>query len=212
MSPIDEDPPRPDDDPPGGDARAEALGRAIKVIRTGLGLGRPELAERAGLSYSYLAEIENGKKQASSAALHAIAIALAMSPSELLAASEEWAARLAGDELSTTRFEGMPRELASPLLDADRTFESRPAARGEARQLGARERALRWFRDDTATRVWNRSGIEPSSSGKGRRRTARSSKDAELEATLDRLRELMRHLSSEDRERVLDLARRLAEG
>ena len=210
MDPSADDPSSPND-PPGDDPRAAALGRAIKVIRTGLGLGRPELAERAKLSYSYLAEIENGKKQASSSALHAIARALAMSPSELLAAAEEWAVRLAGDEVGATPLREILAEsrTVSPLTnDLDARQFRLPAA---SPRLGARERALRWFREDTATRVWNRSEIEPSSADATKRRARRAAKDDDLEATLERLHDLLRRLSPEDRERVLDLARRLAE-
>ena len=43
---------------------AEALGRTIKVIRTDQGIERRELAERAGISYSYITEIENGQQAA----------------------------------------------------------------------------------------------------------------------------------------------------
>ena len=52
----------PPDDQTGEDPIGEGLGRAIRVLRTARDLGRRELAERAGLSYSYLAEIENGDK------------------------------------------------------------------------------------------------------------------------------------------------------
>lgn len=207
MEPRDDGPSSPPD-PPGDGTHAEALGRAIKVIRTGLGIGRPELASRAGFSYSYLAEIENGKKQAGSSALHAIAKALGMSPSELLAAAEEWERRLAGDEVGATpmRAAELDGTLRGPLMDAalEPTY-----ARRAPDPAGARARALRWFGEDTATRVWNRAEIESSSA---RRRARRAAPDAELDAVLEHLRALLRDLSPEDRERVLDLARRLADG
>ena len=70
---------RPDPgDPPEGSAFALALGRAIKVLRTLQGIDRKDLADRAGLSYSYLAEIENGKKSPSASAQKAIADALGL--------------------------------------------------------------------------------------------------------------------------------------
>jgi transcriptional regulator with XRE-family HTH domain len=65
------------------------VGTAIKLRRTELGLGRRELAERAGLSYPYVSEIENGKKQGSQASLRAIAEALGLRPYELLAWGED---------------------------------------------------------------------------------------------------------------------------
>lgn len=66
----------------------EALGRAIQTTRTGRGISRRELAERAGISYPYLSEIENGKKRASSAALIEIAAVLGLRPHHLLEMAE----------------------------------------------------------------------------------------------------------------------------
>jgi transcriptional regulator with XRE-family HTH domain len=66
----------------------DALGRTIKVARTDLGIERAELAERAGISYSYLAAIENGQKQPSSQVLLAIAESLGLRSHELLDSAE----------------------------------------------------------------------------------------------------------------------------
>ena len=66
----------------------EALGRTIQVLRTDQSLDRKELADRAGISYSYLAAIENGKKPPSSKVLFAIADALGLRSHELLASVE----------------------------------------------------------------------------------------------------------------------------
>jgi transcriptional regulator with XRE-family HTH domain len=65
------------------------VGTVIKLRRTELGLSRRELAERAGLSYPYVAELENGAKQGSPRALEAIATALELRPAELLAWSDD---------------------------------------------------------------------------------------------------------------------------
>lgn len=73
-----------------GPAVWEALGRAIKVERVARGWERKELAERAGLSYPYLSEIETGKKRPSWGALNAIGEALGLRPSQLLEAAETW--------------------------------------------------------------------------------------------------------------------------
>lgn len=67
----------------------EALGRTIHVLRTDQGIDRRELADRIGISYSYLAGIENGKKQPSSWVMLALAEALGLRSHELLAAAEE---------------------------------------------------------------------------------------------------------------------------
>ena len=66
----------------------EALGRTIQVLRTDQSLDRKDLADRAGISYSYLAAIENGKKPPSSRVLFAIARALGLHSHELLASVE----------------------------------------------------------------------------------------------------------------------------
>ena len=66
----------------------QGLGLAVQVLRTELGLGRKDLAERAGLSYSYLSEIENGAKQPSSKALILLAKALGLNLYQLIAAAE----------------------------------------------------------------------------------------------------------------------------
>ena len=66
----------------------EALGHTIKVGRTDLGIERAELAERAGISYSYLAAIENGQKQPSSQVLLALAEALGLRSHELMRSAE----------------------------------------------------------------------------------------------------------------------------
>jgi DNA-binding XRE family transcriptional regulator len=71
----------------------EALGRAIRVLRTERGLERKDLAEAAGLSYPYLSEIETGRKRASSKALFVIAEALGVRPSELLALGDRYGGR-----------------------------------------------------------------------------------------------------------------------
>ena len=70
------------------EAHDVAVGRAIRVIRTEHGMTRKGLAERSGLSYPYISEIETGKKSPSSKALRSIADAIGIPPHELLAAAE----------------------------------------------------------------------------------------------------------------------------
>ena len=81
----------------------EVLGRAIKVVRTEQGIERRELAERAGISYSYLAEIENGNKPPSSDVLLAICQALGLRPSELHAAADSLPDRTMWESRSSLR-------------------------------------------------------------------------------------------------------------
>lgn len=81
----------PTDDESGAEAPAtfeEALGKAIAIRRLELGLKRNDLRDRSGLSYPYIAELENGAKRASSNSLTALAAALGLSVSELVARAE----------------------------------------------------------------------------------------------------------------------------
>lgn len=62
----------------------ESFGERLKRLRLEAGLGRPELAERAGVPYSTLAEIENtGKESTRAEYLVALADALGVSAREL---------------------------------------------------------------------------------------------------------------------------------
>lgn len=102
----------------------DALGRTIKVARTDLGIGRKDLAETAGISYSYLAAIENGRKQPSSQVLLAIADALGLRTHELLESAEGRRVR------SLRATEQYPRWLAgaSPAPGPPRAATLRAAA------------------------------------------------------------------------------------
>jgi transcriptional regulator with XRE-family HTH domain len=71
-------------------ARRAALGKAIRLHRVERDVSRGELAEEAGLSYTYVSEIENGTKQASSKALHRVAEALGLEAHELMASAATW--------------------------------------------------------------------------------------------------------------------------
>lgn len=56
----------------------------IREIRDALGMTGEQLAEKAGLSRSYLTEIENGTKTANTRRLEAIARALGVQPEDLI--------------------------------------------------------------------------------------------------------------------------------
>src|SRR5687768_8677831 len=88
----------------GGGPTPEALGRTIKLIRTRQSIGRAELAELAELSYPYVSEIENGKKEPSTRALGQIATALGLRVHELLAYAE-------AEEESSGLGAGEPRDV-----------------------------------------------------------------------------------------------------
>jgi transcriptional regulator with XRE-family HTH domain len=117
---------------------AEALGRTIKVIRTDLGIERRDLAERAGISYSYITEIENGNKPPSSSVLNPIASALGMRMSQLIEAAE---ARMDSQEaqLSLPSPSEEPFGFFAPESSAPRgvatSYAMQPSLRGPNRDL-----------------------------------------------------------------------------
>jgi transcriptional regulator with XRE-family HTH domain len=186
---------------------AAALGRAIKVFRTGLGIGRRELAGAADLSYSYLTEIENGKKQASATAQKAIAAALGMSVSKLLAAAEQWAAQLAAEREGESAGQAIDyvARSAPPEPDLHRKLGLEPPA-GGLRDQGARRRQLRWFNTSA------RRAAGPEDAASADEEAASAAELRSVESCLAELRLLLSRMEAGDRERVVDLARRLVRG
>lgn len=170
------------DEPGYSPAFAKALGREIKVMRTDLGIERREFAERAGISYSYITEIENGNKPPSSSVLEDIASALGMRMSQLIQAAEE---RMDKAELEQER---------SALSDVE-IFQSSP-------QLAVEESPAPLDRLPLQLRATlpSRYAMRPSLRGPNRN----------LRAALMELEELLRNMATEDVERLLDYARRLA--
>ncbi len=63
---------------------AEELGRTIRLLRIDRRLERRDLADQAGISYSYLSAIENGGKSPSARLLYTLARALGVRDDELL--------------------------------------------------------------------------------------------------------------------------------
>ncbi len=70
----------------------ESVGKAIELSRRYQDKSRRDLARASGISYSYLSEIETGRKGPSAEALLAIANALGLTPSQLLGEAESWLA------------------------------------------------------------------------------------------------------------------------
>jgi transcriptional regulator with XRE-family HTH domain len=75
------------------DKRSErwGLGDAIRLRREEIGLSRREVAQRAGLSYPYLSELETGKKRGSPDSIRSVAKALGLGQDELWARADELA-------------------------------------------------------------------------------------------------------------------------
>ena len=169
------------DEPGYSPAFAKALGREIKVMRTDQGIERREFAERAGISYSYITEIENGNKPPSSSVLEDIASALGMRMSQLIQAAEE---RMDTAELEQER--SAPHE--AQMLQSSLALHGGTTITPEQLNLQLRSALPRRY------------AMRPSLRGPNRN----------LRAALMELEELLRNMATEDVERLLDYARRLA--
>ena len=106
----------------------EALGRAIKVARTEQGLSRKELAQRAEVSYPYVADIESGRGRPSSTALLQIAKALGMAPSELLARAEAFVERFLDESPTSASAPAAAVAPAASLPSRSSWFRAKPLA------------------------------------------------------------------------------------
>jgi transcriptional regulator with XRE-family HTH domain len=189
--------PRDDDRFHSGPAFVEALGRTIKVIRTDLGIDRRTLAQEAGISYSYLTEIENGNKPPSSSVLGPIASALGMRMSQLIQAAED---RVETAELAperSTSQSGTPRE-RSPAHDS--LSAATPAAAYRETEAEKSLPVLDRFELELRAAPSRQYAMRPSFRGPNRN----------LRSALMELEALLPSLSLEDVERLLDFARRLA--
>ena len=60
------------------------LGQRIQAARRGKGWTQEDLAHHAGLDFSYLNQLENGKRNPSLATLHKIATALGVTLKDLI--------------------------------------------------------------------------------------------------------------------------------
>ena len=162
---------------------AEAVGRTIKVIRTDLGIERRELAAKVGISYSYLTEIENGNKPASSTVLRPLAHALGLRLSQLTEAAEHRLDVSADSQGVESSFAApyvepqLERQVSYNLLMSPSTPRSSPRS--------------------ASPQQW---AMQPSLRGK----------DRELRGAIIELESLLRHMAPDDIGRLLDYARRLA--
>lgn len=75
-----------------------ALGKAIKLRRTELGLSQEELAHRADISRSFMSGVELGDQSPSARKIWALAQALQCKPSDLWLAAERFAQEDPGGE------------------------------------------------------------------------------------------------------------------
>lgn len=111
-------------------------GRAIETLRASKNLTREEVARLAGISYSYLSEIERGLKRPSSDIVARIARAFGMKGSAFLQYVEELSAPLPEDLKPVAAVQlPLKRNRPLPLFSGDQAL---PLRRGEG--AGAAER------------------------------------------------------------------------
>lgn len=128
------------------DDTALRFGRAVAAVRAELGLKRKELAERAGLSYPYIAEIENGSKSPSQRALGGLAEALNMTPSELMERAEQIPASTDGRTIAYATAERASSSTAVGVRDDADDLETTLVVAAVARSLD--ELISRWARTE----------------------------------------------------------------
>jgi transcriptional regulator with XRE-family HTH domain len=104
------------------------FGRAIETLRASRGLSREETATMAGISHSYLSEVERGLKRPSADIIGRIARAFGMRGSAFLQYVEELSAPLP-EEPSPARAVQLPLKRGKPLP----LFGSDQAAAGATR-------------------------------------------------------------------------------
>jgi transcriptional regulator with XRE-family HTH domain len=90
------------------------FGRALETLRASKGLSREEVAGLAGISHSYLSEIERGLKRPSADILARVARAFGMKGSALFQYVEELSAPLP-EEVAPPRAVQMPLRRGRPL-------------------------------------------------------------------------------------------------
>jgi transcriptional regulator with XRE-family HTH domain len=188
---------------------AAAMGRAIQVVRTDRGWSRKDFAQRTGLSYSFLSEIENGVKEPSSRTFSVIANALDVAPGALLYDAERRLTEVDDDgSPSETTLAPAPRGESAPTIQRSRRvldWLAGPLARRsseDSEPLAATQQALAIeSRDDRDLQtLFHAESQRPTTGSSG----------LSVDEFLGALLPLLSELAPEDRELVLDLARRLA--
>ena len=115
---------------------ADELGRTIRLLRIDRRIDRRDLAEQAGISYSYLSAMENGSKTPSARLLYSLARALGLRDDELLGTVRE---RLAADPPAPSQ--PAPPAAAAPLAISAAPPPSAPSQSGPGRRgfIGRRQ-------------------------------------------------------------------------
>jgi transcriptional regulator with XRE-family HTH domain len=99
----------------------QAIARNVKQARKRVGLSQAEVADRAGLSGSYLSEIERARGNPSVDALARIAETLGLRPYQLLLEEDDWELR---DRIETvsSMYRDLKTGMSSMLDEALRRY------------------------------------------------------------------------------------------
>ena len=168
------------------------LGRAVRLARTARGLKRREVAQRTGLTYPYLSQIERGVRRPSSRVLRMIADALDMPADELVSMGDS-----AADGHSSSAAAGVPETDAPPTERL--TWRSEPQAETQA-EAPARPTAPPPHTPAPAT---------PPVAGTPPAAAAAADGETSADEEIARLVQLAQRLSRDDVVLLVDFARRL---
>ena len=120
----------------GADFVSLELGRFLEQRRGELGLSRRDVAERSGLSYPYVSQLETGDRDPALKAMRVLAPVLDVPVEEL-------AALVAGREWSGGSYETMSTPASMPPPMAELSAPSASSGRSRERTLLSLERRLR---------------------------------------------------------------------
>jgi transcriptional regulator with XRE-family HTH domain len=70
---------------------AQRFGRALRMVRAGRGLSQEDLGLEAGLSRTFVGDVERGRRCPSLCSVAALAAALGLQPYELVKAADDMA-------------------------------------------------------------------------------------------------------------------------
>lgn len=89
------------------------FGEKIREIRKGQGMSQRELAGRAGIDFTYLSKIENGRMEPpSEEAIRRVALALGADADELILLADKFPSDLAQELKTPERVKALRRSLA----------------------------------------------------------------------------------------------------
>lgn len=99
---------------------AEQFGAQVKLLRSGLSMTQPQLAEAIGMSVEWVRRIEQGQASPSFDTISALAKALGVSPADLFGGQ-----RVARSDQLAALLEGLTEKQAAWLAEGARLLQGR---------------------------------------------------------------------------------------